>query len=45
MSFTDTALVVGIVLFLVLIIWSRVMDQRMYDTVIEIRDMIKDIAK
>lgn len=40
MTATDTILVFMIITFLILIIWSKVMNQSMLDTVLEIRDML-----
>lgn len=47
MSFgwTDTFIVILIVTFLILIVWSRIMGQRMLDTVVEIKDMIAALKK
>lgn len=39
MTWIDTVLVVGIVGFLILIVWSKVMGQSMLDTVIEIKSI------
>lgn len=43
MSFFDIALVVSILLFIILIVWSRVMQQTMLDTVKEIKEMIAEL--
>ena len=43
MTLIDTAIVLFIVLFLTLITWSKIMGQRVYDTVIEIKDILKSI--
>ena len=40
MPWTQTALAVGIVLFIILLVWSRVQGQTMLDTVKEIRDIV-----
>ena len=40
MSLLDGTIVSGIVLFLILLVWSRVMDQTMLDTFNEIKAMI-----
>lgn len=45
MLLTDTLLVFGIIIFIILIVWSRVMDQRMYDTVMEIKDILSGVKK
>lgn len=45
MATLDTFIVVFIVVFLALLIWSRVMDQSMLDTVVEIKDMVTEIKK
>lgn len=39
----DTVLVVVILAFLGLVVWSRVMNQSMYDTAMEIKDIFKGI--
>tara|TARA_R100000093_G_scaffold35586_1_gene18799 strand:- start:2842 stop:2988 length:147 start_codon:yes stop_codon:yes gene_type:complete len=36
-AFLDTALVILIMLFIFLIVWSRIMGQKMLDTLIEIK--------
>jgi preprotein translocase subunit YajC len=41
MSAIDTILVVVIILFFVLLVWSRVQQQKMSDTIAEIRDIVK----
>lgn len=41
MTWVDTALVIIIILFLIMIIWSRVMGQRMIDTFNEIKEMFR----
>lgn len=45
MALLDTVLVIAILLFIILIIWSRIMGQKMYDTILEIRDIIRDVPK
>jgi hypothetical protein len=35
----------SLIILLFLVIWSRIMGQSIYDTVIEIRDIVKDLAK
>jgi len=40
MAFLDTALVVIIILFIILLIWSRVMGQRIIDSLYEIKEFI-----
>ena len=40
----DTSIVIFIILFIILIVWSKVMQQSMLDTVVEIRDMIKELG-
>lgn len=44
MSFLDIALPLLIIGFLILIIWSRVQQQKMYDTVMEIRDIMTGLV-
>lgn len=39
----DLAITVAILLFLALVVWSRIMNQTMYQTAIELRDILKDI--
>ncbi len=41
MSFIDTALVVSIITFIVLMIWSKLQQQKMLDTLNEIKEFIK----
>ena len=43
MTWLDVSIVIVIVLFLILIVWSRIMHQTMLDTVTEIKDMLKEI--
>ena len=45
MTWFDIALVVVILTFLILIIWSRVQDQTMLDTVVEIKEIIAVIGE
>ena len=45
MAWLDILLVVLIITFIILIVWSKIMGQRMLDTVVEIKDMIKEIKK
>jgi hypothetical protein len=45
MAWLDTSLVIIILTFLILIVWSRVMHQSMKDTVLEIKDIIIGIKK
>lgn len=40
MVWYNTAITVGIIVFIILIVWSRVMNQKMLDTVLEIKEMI-----
>jgi hypothetical protein len=40
MPVTDTLLVVAIITFIILIIWSRVENQRIADTISEIKEII-----
>ena len=40
MTWVDVFLVVIIVLFIILIVWSRIMGQRMIDTITEIKEAI-----
>ena len=44
-GWTDTLIVVLIIVFLILIVWSRIMGQRMLDTVVEIKDMVAALKK
>lgn len=39
----DTILVVTIILFIILLVWSRVMDQSMLDTLREIKEFISEV--
>ena len=41
MMWVDTLLVIIIILFIILIVWSRVMGQRMIDTITEIKEIVK----
>lgn len=43
MAFIDTFLVVAIMLFIFLLIWSRVMGQSMLDSLNELKDFIKGL--
>jgi hypothetical protein len=45
MTFLDTALVVLIITFIVLMIWSKLQQQRMLDTLNEIRDFVRGIKE
>ena len=45
MSAFDNILVFTIILFIILIIWRKVQDQTMLDTVNEIKDIIKSIGE
>jgi len=40
----DTLITFSIIFFLILIVWSRVMGQKMLDTIIEIKEIIKSMA-
>lgn len=40
MTWVDTMIVVGIVGFLVLIVWSKIMGQSMLDTFLEIKSIL-----
>ena len=43
MPFIDMTIIIVIILFIILLVWSQVQKQRMIDTVIEIKDMIKEL--
>ena len=43
MTWIDTALVVIIILFIILMIWSKMQQQRMLDTLNEIKEFIQGI--
>jgi len=45
MTWVDTSLVIIIVLFLILLIWSRIMGQKMLDTFKEIVEMLKSLKQ
>ena len=45
MAWLDTFLVIAIIVFLILIVWSRIMGQRMLDTVVEIKNMVGELKK
>ena len=44
MGTLDTIIIAGVLIFIVLLIWSRIQNQRIYDTVMEIRDIFRDIG-
>lgn len=44
-DFTQTALVAVILLFLALIVWSKVQNQRMLDTIKELKEIVKNIKE
>jgi len=43
MAWLDTFLVISIILFLILIVWSRIMGQRMLDTIVEIKEILASL--
>mgnify|MGYP007071579933 CR=1 FL=1 len=43
MTWVDTLLVFSIVFFLIILVWAKVMNQSIYDTVMEIIDILKKI--
>jgi hypothetical protein len=43
MAFLDIAIVTFIVLFIVFLVWSRVMNQSMLDTLTEIKDILSEL--
>lgn len=45
MASVDTFLVIIIVLFIILLVWSRVMQQSMLDTLVEIKEMVGALKK
>jgi len=45
MAALDNFLVVSIIIFIVLIIWSRIMNQRVLDTVLEIKEIVLGLKK
>ena len=40
-TIVDTLIPVGVIVFIILIVWSRVQNQSMLDTVNEIKEMFK----
>lgn len=40
MVWYNTAIAIGIIVFIILVVWSRVMHQTMLDTVMEIKEML-----
>ena len=45
MTWVDTVLVFSIISFLILIIWSRVQQQRMLDTLNEIKEFVRSLKE
>lgn len=45
MSAIDTIISLVIIALLLLVIWSRVMGQTMYDTIIEIKEIIQSFTE
>lgn len=45
MAWLDVSLVILIILFIIMLVWSKVMQQSMVDTLIEIKDMIAELKK
>jgi len=45
MPILDMTIIVVILVFIILLVWSQVQKQRMIDTVIEIKDMIKELKR
>jgi len=45
MSWVDSLLVISIIGFIILMIWSKLQQQRMLDTLNEIRDFVKGIKE
>ena len=45
MTWIDTSLVIIIILFIVLLVWSKIMGQRMLDTVLEIKEIVLEVGK
>lgn len=43
MAWLDVSLVILIILFIILLVWSKIMQQSMLDTVVEIKEMIAEI--
>ena len=44
MNLLDFSLTAMIIIFLILIVWSRVQQQKMYDTVMEIREIVSGLV-
>ena len=42
---TQTLVSAGIIIFLILIIWSRIMGQKVLDTVLEIKEIVTNLGK
>jgi hypothetical protein len=45
MSAVDTIIVVSLIIFFILLVWSRVQQQKMSDTVMEIKEIVKGLTK
>ena len=41
----DIIIIVLILIFIALIVWSRIMQQSMLDTVVEIKDILSEVKK
>ena len=44
MALLDTLIIAGVLTFIVLLLWSKFQNQRIYDTVMEIRDILRDLG-
>jgi hypothetical protein len=44
MNLLEISITVGIVSFIVLMVWSKLQNQRIYDTVMEIRDILNGLG-
>lgn len=45
MTYLDIFLIIFILLFIILVVWSRIMGQRIYDTVMEIKEIMEGMKK
>ena len=45
MTWLDTALVILIIVFIVLMIWSKMQEQRMIDTLNEIKEFVQGLKQ
>jgi hypothetical protein len=45
MEALDIIIIILILIFIALIVWSRIMQQSMLDTVVEIKDILSEVKK